>query len=289
MDNSLLTPVLIIGLAGLLCGLLLAVAARFLHVFEDPRIEKIAGHLPGANCGGCGYAGCADYAKAIVQKGAPVNLCRPCHPEAVQAIAKTMGVEAKSAEKMVALVLCNGGDVHSRRASLYNGLAECVSADMLSGGGKICRYGCLGYGNCARICPVGAIQTSAHNLAVVNPDRCISCGLCVKACPRHLIRLVPASHTVHILCSNRDRGVLTRKACEVGCIACQKCVKTANGQGVHMEGNLAVVDYTIPLSPDLVAVCPQHTINLRGHKPAPTPHQAPPPPEPEHQEIGASL
>ena len=266
MENSLLTSVLIIGLSGLGCGLLLAIAARFLHVFEDPRIEKVTGLLPGANCGGCGYAGCADYAKAIVEKNAPTNLCRPCRAEAVREISALMGVEAKAAEKMVALVLCNGGDVHARRASLYNGLAECVSADMLAGAGKICRYGCLGFGNCARICPVGAIQTAANNLAVVNPDLCIGCGLCVKACPRNLIRLVPASHTVHILCRNRDRGILTRKACEVGCIACQKCVKAVNGQGIHMEGNLAVVDYTVPLPDSTADVCPQHTIHRRGLK-----------------------
>jgi Na+-translocating ferredoxin:NAD+ oxidoreductase subunit B len=289
MDNSILVPVLVIGLAGFFCGLLLAIAARFLHVFEDPRIEKVTGLLPGANCGGCGYAGCADYAKAIVEKNAPVNLCRPCPAAGILKIAAVMGVEARPTEKMAALVLCNGGDVHSRRASLYNGLAECVSADMLSGAGKICRYGCLGYGNCARICPVGAIQTVAHNLAVVDPQRCISCGLCVKACPRNLIRLVPVSHSVHILCRNRDRGVMTRKACEVGCIACQKCVKAANGQGVHMEGNLAVVDYTVPLSPDLVGVCPQQTINLRRLSAAPAARPPPPAPAPAPQEVGTPL
>ncbi len=270
MTTDLLMPVLVLGAIGCLCGLLLAVAARFLHVFEDPRIEKVTGLLPGANCGGCGYAGCADYAKAIVEKNAPTNLCRPCRAAALLEISALMGVEAKTLEKMVALVLCNGGDVRSRRASMYNGLAECTSADMVSGSGKVCRYGCLGYGNCARICPVNAIRMMPDsNLALVDADRCISCGLCVKACPRKLIRMVPASHHVHILCSNRDRGILTRKACEVGCIACQKCVKACNGQGIHMEGNLAVADYTAPLSPDLVNVCPQKTINQRGTEAAP--------------------
>jgi electron transport complex protein RnfB len=264
MTNDILIPILVLGAVGLLSGLLLAIAARFLHVFEDPRIEKVTGLLPGANCGGCGYAGCADYAKAIVEKNAPTNLCRPCRLEAMQEISALMGVEARQAEKMVALVLCNGGDVHSRRSSMYNGLAECGSADMVSGSGKVCRFGCLGYGNCARICPVNAIRMMpGSNLAVVEPARCIACGLCVKACPRNLIRMVPESHDVHILCRNRDKGILTRKACEVGCIACQKCVKAVNGQGIHMEGNLAVVDYTTPLSPDLVNVCPQKTINAR--------------------------
>ena len=270
MTNDILMPVLVLGAIGFLCALILAIAARFLHVFEDPRIEKVTSLLPGANCGGCGYAGCADYAKAIVEKNVPANLCRPCRPEAAKEIADLMGVEAKTAEKMVAIVLCNGGDVRSRRASMYNGLAECSSADMVSGSGKVCRFGCLGYGNCARICPVNAIRMMPDsNLALVDADRCISCGLCVKACPRKLIRMVPASHHVHILCSNRDRGILTRKACEVGCIACQKCVKACNGQGIHMEGNLAVADYTAPLSPDLVNVCPQKTINQRGTEAAP--------------------
>lgn len=272
--NSILTAVLIITLVGFLSGLLLAIAARFLHVFEDPRIEKVTSLLPGANCGGCGYAGCADYAKAMVEKNAPTNLCRPCQAEAARKIAALMGSDTKATEKMVALVKCNGGDVRSRRASLYNGLAECVSADMVTGSGKVCRYGCLGYGNCTRICPVNAISMNEQHLAVVDPDKCISCGLCVKACPRNLIRLVPASHTTHILCSNRDRGILTRKACDVGCIACQKCVKACDGKGIHMEGNLAVVDYTTPLSPDLCQVCPQKTIQIRTLKNPPPPAAA---------------
>jgi electron transport complex protein RnfB len=283
MENAILTPVLVLTLAGFLCGLLLAVAAKFLHVFEDPRIEKVTGLLPGANCGGCGYAGCADYAKAIVEKNAPTNLCRPCQEASARQIAQLMGVAAKAAEKMAALVLCNGGNVGSRRASLYNGLAECVSADMVSGSGKICRYGCLGYGNCARICPVNAIRMTDNFLAVVDPDKCISCGLCVKACPRSLIRLVPESHTVHILCRNRDRGILTRKACDVGCIACQKCVKACGGKGIHMEGHLAVVDYTEPLADEIIKVCPQHTINKRGTVSALS--RAPAAPAPATQEV----
>jgi Na+-translocating ferredoxin:NAD+ oxidoreductase RNF subunit RnfB len=271
----ILAAIVVIGGAGVACALLLVIAARYLHVFEDPRVEAITNLLPGANCGGCGYAGCADYARAIVEKGAPVNLCRPCAAAALLEIARLMGVEAKPAEKMVAIVRCNGDAVRSRRAALYHGVADCVAADFTSGGGKICREGCLGYGNCARVCPVGAIVFTESLLAVVSPERCIGCGLCVKACPRHLIRLVPASHTIHLLCSNRERGLVTRKACSVGCIACQKCIKHVNGQGIHMEGYLAVVDYTVPLPESLLDVCPQHCFVRRG-LPAPPPQPAAP-------------
>jgi len=246
-----------IGCMGLTCGAALALAARFLGVNEDPRIEQVNDALPGANCGGCGYAGCADYAKAIVVDGAKINLCAPGGAQTVAAIAALMGVEAEAAEKKVAIVLCGGDSTKAPRRFSYNGVADCRAAHSVGGGEKACPYGCLGYGSCARVCPVGAIEITEANLAVVHPALCIGCGACVKACPRNLIKMVPASRQIHVLCSSKDKGPLVKKACQVGCIGCTVCTKLCDEGAIKMDGFLAVVDYARDLTNEaVIEKCP---------------------------------
>jgi len=261
----ILTTATAIGLMGLACGGALALAARFLSVREDPRVERAAELLPGANCGGCGYAGCADYAKAIVLEGAAINLCAPGGGEVIGKIAQLMGVEAAAAERKVALVLCGGDSGNAPRRFAYNGVADCRAAHAVDGGDKQCRYGCLGYGSCARVCPVGAIEITAGGLAVVHPGVCIGCGACVKACPRSLIRMVPVSRTIHVLCSSRDKGPIVKQACKVGCIGCTLCAKLADNGAIAMDGFLAVVDYDKELTNEaVVEKCPGKCIVQRS-------------------------
>ena len=249
-----------IGGMGLVCGATLALAARLLAVHEDPRIEQIAEILPGANCGGCAFAGCTDYAKAIVLNNAAINLCSPGGQEVIDALAKCMGVEASTAEKKVAIVLCGGNDEHAGRKSAYNGLADCSAAAAVNGGDKLCQYGCLGYGSCARVCPVGAIEMK-DQLAVVHSDLCIGCGACVKACPRGLIVMIPADRSIHVLCNSRDKGPVVKKACKVGCIGCTICTKHVDDAQIRMEGPLAKVDYSKPLDNEMVIEkCPAKCI-----------------------------
>ena len=257
--------ILIIGITGLVCGVILAVAARFFAVHEDPRLEELTALLPGINCGGCGYAGCAEYARAVLVDRVPVNLCKPGGAETVAKVSTFMGVTASAEERKVALVLCGGDDTRAVRTALYNGVADCLAAEIAGGTGKGCRFGCLGLGTCARVCPVDAIEITPHQLAVVHPDLCIGCGKCVGSCPRRLIKLVPESRHIHILCISRERGPTTKKLCSVGCIACTLCFKAVNGVGIRMENNLAVVDYGVPLEhADMIAQCPQHTIVERS-------------------------
>ncbi len=260
----ILVPITVIGLTGLGCGMLLALASRFLAVREDERVTALTDCLPGINCGACGQAGCNAYAHAIIEEGAPINLCKPGGSETLNALATILGVDVEAEERDVALVLCGGHNEAARHQACYNGIADCAAAERIGGDGKSCPFGCMGLGSCARVCPVNAIEISAGRLAHVHPELCISCGRCVKACPRNLIIMVPESRSVHVLCRSTDRGPAVRKYCDVGCIGCARCVKAVDKQGIAMDGALAVVDYRTPINdPAPAEVCPQHTIVIR--------------------------
>jgi Na+-translocating ferredoxin:NAD+ oxidoreductase RNF subunit RnfB len=259
----LVTAIVILSLTGLLCAVILVLAARFFAVHEDPRVEAVAAALPGASCGGCGYAGCGDYAKALVTAGAPCNLCGPGGVGTAKAIAHILGLDHVVTERKVAFVLCGGDRTKAGQKFLYNGVADCKAAHSVDGGDKLCRYGCLGYGSCSRVCPSGAIEI-ANGLALVHPDLCISCGACVRTCPRGLIKMVPDSRHIHVVCSNRDRGPDVKKVCTVGCIGCTVCTKLAPDQAIKMDGFLAAVDYAKPLETEVVVEkCPGHCIEKR--------------------------
>jgi electron transport complex protein RnfB len=259
--SIVLITTLAIGAMGLGCGIALALAARYLAVHEDPRVEAAAEILPGANCGGCGYAGCTDYAKAIVLDDAPINLCAPGGSEVLHLLAHLLGKDAVAADPRIAIVLCGGDATKAPRRFRYNGVADCAAAAAVGGGDKVCGYGCLGYGSCARVCPAGAIEITENQIALVHRDLCIGCTACVKACPRSLIRMIPQSHTIHVLCSSKDKGPIVKKACSVGCIGCRVCTKLAEDEAINMDGFLAVVDYSKPLENEkVIEKCPGHCI-----------------------------
>ncbi len=261
---AIITSTAVIGLTGLGCGLLLAMAARFLAVREDERIEALTECLPGINCGACGLAGCRDYARAIIEDDMPVNLCKPGGDDTLKALCGYLGIVAQAGVREVALVFCGGHNGVAKRQATYNGIADCVAAERIGGDGKACPFGCMGLGSCARVCPVNAIEITAQRLAIVHPELCIGCGACVKTCPRSLIAMVPESRTIHILCRSKDRGPVVRKYCEVGCIGCNRCVKAVDKKGITMDGALAVVDYAVPIEDVSVAeTCPQSTIVVR--------------------------
>ncbi len=261
--NSVLIAVVATGVLGALLGVVIGVVAKAFAVEVDERVEGVEERLPGANCGGCGFAGCSDFAKAVVEGRAQPGGCPVAAPEAVANIADYLGIAAEEQEKRVALVRCSG-DIPNTVRSLYNGVRDCRSAVLVAGGAKGCDYGCLGFGSCADACPFGAIEIR-DGLAVVHPDLCVGCENCVPACPKNLIVMVPASAEVHVYCNSPEKGAAKRKVCKTACIACRKCVK-ASGEEDYMlvDGFLVRANYENLAPPELVeaSACPTTALRL---------------------------
>ncbi len=261
----MLTPTAVLAGIGLVSGFGLAVAAKVFAVETDPRQEKINDCLPGANCGGCGYAGCADFSAALVAgKVGPAD-CPVCDQNTRQLLGQIMGVTVAETQKQVALIMCQGGEGIANLEGRYNGQASCASADLIGGGEKLCNHGCLGLADCQQVCAFGAIEISAAGIARVIPARCTACGKCLAACPKHLISLVPAKAKVHVLCNNTDKGAAARKACDVSCIGCKKCMKSfADDPRITVHNYLAKIDYQQPPTDQAVVdVCPTGALTVR--------------------------
>ncbi|MBN2450552.1 MAG: RnfABCDGE type electron transport complex subunit B [Lentisphaeria bacterium] len=241
---------------GTVLGLVVGIVVKLFGAEIDPRIEEIEGLLPGANCGGCGFAGCVAFAEALAHGKAEPTACPSNSAAAVERICALLGVAAGTRNPKVAVVLCGGDNAKARQAALYNGVVDCKDAMLVAGGAKGCRFGCLGLGTCARACPFAAIEITAAGIARVHREFCTGCGKCVAACPRNLIRLVPADAPVHVLCSSPEKGAAKRGVCEVACIGCRKCVKASGEDHITMNGFLAVVNYDNPPTAEVAAVCP---------------------------------
>lgn len=224
-------------------GLGLAVSDRWLAVEIDPRVSAVRAALPGTNCGACGFPGCDGAAAAVAKGDAPAAVCVAGGQNVANAVAAVMGIEAGIVEKKVALVFCQGGEGRGVVKYRYAGAPDCRAAVLVAGGPKACPYGCVGLGNCTRVCPSDAIALGADGIPVVDPAKCTGCGLCVAECPKKVIRLVPDAKRYHIRCSSRDRGPAVKKVCSVGCIACTLCVKHCPAGAIAMEHFLAVMDY----------------------------------------------
>ncbi len=223
-------------------SVILGVAAKVFYIYVDPRIGAVADVLPGANCGGCGFAGCSDCAAAIVDGKAPVNACKAGGAATAAAVGGVLGVSATAAEREVARIFCRGTADKAARKFKYEGISDCRAAMLVSGGDKICKYGCLGLGTCVAHCPFGALRMGADGLPVVDEAKCTACGTCVKVCPRHIPRLTPESQMAATLCSSHDPGKVVKEICEAGCIGCGLCKKACPEKAVDVVKFLSVVD-----------------------------------------------
>jgi len=251
-----------LGGLGLIFGGLLAFASQKFAVEVDPRVEMVQEYLPGANCGACGFAGCAKFAEEVVEGNAPVNGCIPGGCDTSARIAELLGQEAPEGEaRLVAQVVCAGSRNVAKDIAVYDGYRDCKAAMMFAGGPKACSYSCLGLGTCINACPFEAISFSKDGLVSINIDKCTGCGKCKNACPRQVIDLVNAKNLHYVRCKSRDKGKQVREVCEVGCIGCGICVKKCEQKAIRMENNLAVIDsYTCNNCGVCVEVCPRKTI-----------------------------
>ena len=241
---SIVIPIVAVTVIGLICAVMLVVASKFMAVPEDETFVNVRACLPGANCGACGYTGCDGYAHALADGTTQAtNLCVPGADAAAREIAAVLGVEAEDVVEKVAVVACCGDSSCTTLRYEYDGMSSCAAANLLFSGDGMCTFGCLGYGDCSKVCPNNAICIE-DGLARVKPNLCVGCGLCAKACPNHLIHVVPDTVTTVVRCSNQDKGAVTRKACSHGCIGCKKCEKECPAGAVTVVNNCAVIDYS---------------------------------------------
>lgn len=237
--------VLIVTLLGLLAAALLALSSRFMAVKEDERLPAVRGALPGANCGACGFAGCDGYAKALLGEDAPAtNRCVPGGAAVASALSKILGRECAEVESRVAVVSCDGNCGVAPLHNRYVGIPSCAAAKMFYGGPSACAYGCIGYGDCAAVCPQNAVCIE-DGVAHIDTRSCVGCGLCKDACPQGIIRLMPDKERVAVICSSHAPGAVTRRECTNGCIGCKKCEKVCPKGAVKVTDNLARIDYNL--------------------------------------------
>ena len=262
--TTYILPMVVFGAIGLAAGVLLTVCSKIFEVKVDERIEAVNEILPQVNCGACGFSGCSDYASAIVQNGAPTNMCKPGGAECAKKISAVMGMEAMNVTPQVAVIRCNGNCHNTENKYDFQGVQSCKAANLFYNGSKMCTHGCLGFGDCAKVCPQDAISV-VDGLAVVDKSKCIGCGLCTKACPDQLIILRDIDKTVDVCCSSTDIGKITRSVCKHGCIGCKICEKKCPNDAIHVENNLARIDYEKCTACGVCAdACPQKTIRKCG-------------------------
>lgn len=239
--STYLIPIIIFAVLGLAAGILLTAASKFFYVKTDERIEQINDSLPQANCGACGFAGCGDYANAIVKNNAPTNLCKPGGTEISLKISSILGTEAMKITPETAVVHCRGNcDAVTKRFD-FDGIQSCSSAKRFYSGEKSCSFGCLGYGDCVNVCDEHAIEI-VNGVAEIT-GVCIACGKCVKICPNSLISIKPVDKHIDVRCSSKDNGKITKQSCKNGCIGCKICEKKCLSEAIKVVDFHAIIDY----------------------------------------------
>ncbi len=260
LTNILYAFLLVTGI-GFLASVLLSLVSRFFAVKKNEREEKIREILPGANCGACGYSGCNDYAKYLANGGNAVNLCLLGGSETAKKLAELLGsAPLLDVEQKAALVRCNGSCSAVKTDYVYDGVKTCSAAVSFYGGPYACKFGCLGYGDCASVCPTGAICVE-NGMARINAAICQGCGKCASVCPKKLITVLPLTARTGVLCSNTNKGADARRACKNACIGCKKCEKVCAPGAIKVHNNLASVNNMICTGcKQCVEVCPVHCL-----------------------------
>lgn len=242
---DILIPVGIVVVIGLIAGIILTIASKFMHVPVDQLVVEIRDQLPGANCGACGYNGCDDYAAALAEDpdhAVSTTLCPVGGSDLAVKLAAALGVKAETAEPRVAMVMCHGSSGVAKKIMEQDRIHTCKAANQFYGGQWACASGCLGLGDCSRVCAYDAIRV-IDGLAHIDREKCVGCGMCVKTCPKQIIEIQNKKNLVYVACKSNSPGAQTRKRCTAGCIGCMKCQKACKFDAIFVEDNLARVDF----------------------------------------------
>jgi len=260
--NMVLIAVAFMASLGLFLAAVLVVANRLLYVYEDPRIDDVEEMLPHANCGACGTPGCRSFAEGLIAGKYDPAQCTVNSKEMNEVIADFLGVSLGNLEKRVARLACAGGDHVAYIRASYDGVKSCRGAALVSGGGKGCAWGCLGFGDCGEVCGFDAISMNKHGLPLVDEERCTACGDCVDVCPKQLFELHPVSHQLFVACRNLEKGDQAEAECEVICTACERCAMDSPEGLISIRNNLATIDYSKNSLASRVAIerCPTGAI-----------------------------
>lgn len=259
---AILVPVLSLTALAVLFAGVLAWADKVFSIEKDSRVEAIIEVLPGANCGACGYAGCAAFAEAVAKGEAPVNGCPVGRKKVADQISEIMGVNSQEeGERSTASLVCQGSEEVAKTKMVYHGIQDCRAAVLIDGGDKSCPYGCLGLGTCVRVCPFDAISMGDNGLPIIDQELCTGCNKCRDACPKGVIRMSPESTPVMVACNSHAKGAEVLKVCKVGCIACGKCAKVCQVDAISMVDNLAIIDpHKCNDCGACIEACPTHAI-----------------------------
>lgn len=275
MNNVILYAVVSLGAIGIASAVILYFIAQKFKVIEDPRIDVVDELLPGANCGGCGYAGCRSMAEAIVKNGTLDGFnCPVGGSKVMTSIGDALGFKVEITEPKIAVVRCNGSRSNAVPKIVYDGPQSCAYAHSLHAGESGCPNGCLGLGDCVTACAFDAIYIDSETgLPVVSNEKCVACGACVTACPRNIIELRnkgKKDRRIFVSCVNTEKGAPAKKNCAVACIGCGKCVKICPFDAITLVNNLAYIDSEkCKLCRKCVTECPTgaiHELNFPPRK-----------------------
>jgi len=267
MSQIIIITILTLAGIGTVAAVILYFVAQKFKVYEDPRIDLVEEALPAANCGGCGFAGCRNFAENLVKSENWDNLyCPVGGNETMARVAGILGREAVEQAPRVAVVRCYGTPEHHPRTTRYEGAHTCAIAHSLYTGEGSCPHGCLGLGDCVESCNFDAIHMNPETgLPEVIDEKCTACGACVEACPRDIIELRKKNkkdRKIFVSCINEEKGAVAKKNCAVACIGCSKCFKVCPYDAITMNNNLAFIDSDkCKLCRKCVTECPTNAIH----------------------------
>lgn len=273
MNSVILYTILSLSGLGAAAAIVLYFVAQKFKVIEDPRIDEVEEALPAANCGGCGFAGCRNFAEACVKAKDFSGLnCPVGGNDTMQQVASILGKDAVEQDPRVAVLRCNGGCESRPKTNIYDGAATCSIASALYGGDTGCQWGCVGFGDCVEVCNFDALSMDLiTGLPVVNDVNCTACGACVTECPKDLFELrkrAKKDRKIFVSCRNEDKGGIAKKSCSVACIGCSKCFKVCPFDAIVMDNNLAFIDSDkCKLCRKCVVECPTNSILEIGFPP----------------------